>query len=67
MGQSILCRDGMVCALEVRYAPEVWYNILSIRVRDEEGCQIQVQQGFVTVSQGDMVILKGEKCEGYTC
>ena len=56
----------MVCALEVRYAPEVRYNILSIRVLDEEGCQIQVQQGVVTVNQGDVVILEGENVEGYT-
>jgi len=33
-------------------------------VLDEEGCRIQVQQGVVTVSQGDRVILEGEKCGG---
>jgi len=44
-------RDGTVRALEaVRYVPEVRYNLISIRVLDEEGCQIQVQQGVVTVS-----------------
>jgi len=33
-------------------------------VLDEEGCRIQVQQDIVTVSQGDRVILKGEKRGG---
>ena len=33
-------RDGTVRALEaVRYVSEVWYNLISIRVLDEEGCQ----------------------------
>jgi len=31
-------------------------------VLNEEGCQIQVQQDVITVSQGDMIIMKGEKC-----
>ena len=30
---------------------------------NKEGCQIQLLQGIVTVSQGDKVIMKGEKCE----
>ena len=56
-------RDMMVHALEaVRYVPEAHYNLISIRVLDEERCQIQVQQDVVTVSQRDRVILKGEKC-----
>jgi len=43
-------RDGMVHALEaVQYVPEARYNLISIRVLDEEGCRIQVQQGIVTV------------------
>jgi len=33
-------------------------------VLDEEGCWIHVQQGVVTVSQGDRVILEEEKCGG---
>ena len=33
-------------------------------VLDEEVCWIQMQQSIVTVSQGDMVILKREKCGG---
>ena len=58
-------RDGIVRTLEAaRYVPEARYNLISIRVLDEEGCQIQVQQGVVTVSQGDRIILKGEKCGG---
>ena len=48
----------------VRYVPKVRYNLISIRVLDEEGCWIQVQQGVVTVSQGDKVFLEEEKCEG---
>ena len=37
-------RDGMVRALEaVRYVPEARYNLIYIRVLDEEGCWIQVQ------------------------
>ena len=37
-------RDGTVRALEaVRYVPEARYNLISIRVLDEEGCQIQMQ------------------------
>ena len=48
----------------VWYVPEARYNLISIRVLDEEGCQIQVQQDIIAVSQGDRVILKGEKYEG---
>ena len=34
-------RDGRVRALEaVWYVPEARYNLISIRVLDEEGCQI---------------------------
>jgi len=37
-------REGTVRALEaVRYVPEARYNLISIGVIDEEGCQIQVQ------------------------
>jgi len=58
-------RDETVHALEaVRYVLEASYNLISIGVLDEEGCQIQVQQGVVTVNQEDRVILEGEKCEG---
>ena len=33
--------DGTVHALEVvRYVPKARYNLISIRVLDEEGCQI---------------------------
>ena len=46
-------RDETVHALEaVLYIPEARYNLISIRVLDEEGFWIQVQQGVVTVSQG---------------
>ena len=56
-------RDGKVRALEaVRYVPEARYNLISIRVLGEEGCQIQVQQDVIKISQGDRVILKREKC-----
>ena len=52
----------MVRALEaVWYVPEARYNLKSIRVLDEEGCRIQVQQGVVIASQGDRVILEGKK------
>jgi len=52
-------------ALEaIRYIPEAWYNLISIGELDSKGCRIQVQQGVITVSQGDMIILKGEKCGG---
>ena len=41
--------DGMMRALEtVRYVPEARYNVIFIRVLDEEGCRIQVQQGITT-------------------
>ena len=37
-------RDETVHALVViQCVPEVWYNLLSIRMLDEKGCQIQVQ------------------------
>ena len=37
-------RDGTVRALEaVWYVSEACYNLISIRVLDEEGCRIQVQ------------------------
>ena len=37
-------RDGTVCALEaVWYVPKARYNLISIRVLDEEGYRIQVQ------------------------
>ena len=56
-------RDRTLRALEaVQYVLEAWYNLISIRVLDEEGCRIQVQQSVVTVSQGDRVIPEGEKC-----
>ena len=38
---KITGRDGKVRALEaVRYIPKAWYNLISIRVLDEEGCRI---------------------------
>ena len=62
---NVTCRDGTVCALEaVRYVPEAQYNLISIRILDDEGCQIQVQHDIVTASQGDIGILKGEICGG---
>jgi len=58
-------RDVTVRALEaVWYVPEARYNLISIKVLNEEGCRIQVQQGVVTINQGDVVILEGEKCGG---
>ena len=52
-------RDGTVRALEaVRYVPETRYNLISMWVLNEEGCQIQMQQDVVTVSQRDKVILE---------
>jgi len=48
----------------VQYVSEAQYNLISIRVLDEKGCRIQVQQGVITVSQKDRVILEGEKCGG---
>ena len=53
-------RDVTVRTLEAVWVPEARYNLISIRVLDEEGCRIQVQQGVVTVSQGERVILEGE-------
>ena len=51
-------------ALEpVRYVSESQYNFISIGILYEKGFRIQVQQGVITVSQGDRVILEGEKCE----
>jgi len=41
---KITGRDETVCALElVRYVPEAQCNLISKRVLNEEGCQIQVQ------------------------
>ena len=58
-------RDKMVRALEaVQYVSEARYNLISIRVLDEEGCRIQVQQGVVTISQVDRVIFEEEKFGG---
>ena len=58
-------RDGTVRALEaVRYVPEARYNLISIEVLNEEECQIQMQQGVVTVSQGGRIILKREEYGG---
>ena len=49
-------RDGTVHALEaVRYIPKARYNLISIRVLDEEGCWIQVQQSVIIFSQRDRV------------
>ena len=62
---KVIERDGMVHVLEaVLYIPEARYNLISICVLHKEGCRVQVHQGIITVSQGDRVILKGEKCEG---
>jgi len=58
---NVTCRDGTVRALE---AVRHFLEAMSIRVLDKEECRIKVHQGIVTVSQEDMVILKGEKCEG---
>jgi len=45
-------RDGMVQALEaIQYVPEARYNLISIRVLDEEGCQIQVQQASLQLAK----------------
>jgi len=61
---NITYRDLTVHVLKaVRYVPEARYHLISIGVLDEEECHIQVQQGNITVSQGDRVILR-EKCEG---
>ena len=50
---NVTSKDGTMRALEaVRYVPEARYNLMFIKVLDEEGCWIQRQQG-VTVSQGD--------------
>jgi len=59
-GGGPICRDGTMSGS----GPETWYNLISIGVLDEEGCQIQGQQVVITASQGDRVILEGEKCEG---
>ena len=41
---KIIERDGTMRALEaVWYVSEVWYNLISIGVLDEEGCRIRVQ------------------------
>jgi len=49
---NVTCKDGTVCALEaVRYVPEARHDLISIGVFDEEGCQIQVLQDVITVSQ----------------
>jgi len=54
-----------VRALEaIRYVLQAQYNLISIGVLDGKECRIQVQIGIVTVSQGDGIILKGEKCGG---
>ena len=58
-------RDRMMRALlAVWYVLEARYNLISIRLLDEEGCRTQVQQGVVTVSQGDRIILERKKCGG---
>jgi len=62
---KIIERDETVHVLEtVQYVLEARYNLVSIRVLDEEGCGIQVQQGVITFRQVDKVILEGEKCGG---
>jgi len=44
IGIKVTERDWTVRALEaVRYVLEAHFNLISIRVLDEEGCQIQVQ------------------------
>ena len=64
---KVIGRDGTVHALEaVRYVPEARYNLISIRVLEEEGYRIQVQQGVITVSQEDRVIMKEENLEEST-
>jgi len=63
---KITCRNGRCVLLEVvMYVPEARYNFISIKVLDKEGCRIKVQQDVITISQGDKVILYGEKCGGY--
>ena len=55
-------RWDSACSGGSSYIPKARYNLISIRVLDEKGCRIEVQQGVVTVSEGDRIILKGEKC-----
>ena len=41
---KLIERDETVCALEaVWYIPEAQYNLISIGMLNEKGCQIQVQ------------------------
>jgi len=62
---KVTCGDETMRTLEaIQYVSEAWHNLISIGVLGKEGCQIYVQQGVVTVSQGDRVILKGENCGG---
>ena len=62
---KVIGRDGTVHALEaVWYVPKLRYNLISIRVLDREEYRIQVQQGIITASQGDWVIIEGEKRGG---
>jgi len=56
---NVTCIDETVHALEA-----IWYSLISIGLLDEKGYRTQVQQGVIMISQGDMIILKGEKCEG---
>ena len=58
-------RDETVRALEAAWSvSEAHYNLTSIGVLNEVGRRIQVQQSVITVSQGDKIILKGEKWRG---
>jgi len=49
--------DGLVCPRST-----IQFNIH--KGADEKGCRIKVHQGIVTVSQGDRIILKEERCGG---
>jgi len=56
---NITGRDGTLCALKVVwYILEARYNLISIRVLDSEGYQVQVQHIIFMVNQGDRVVVE---------
>ena len=50
---------------EVRYIPELKRNLISLGTLDSGGCSFKAQGGVLKVTKGSMVILKGEKKNGF--
>ena len=58
--------DGMTITLkEVRHVPDLKRNIISLGTLDESGYSFKVGNGKLTILKGVMVVMKGQKRNGF--